>query len=55
LDFDFDANGGVFPCTSNRSRTAEPRWLEKVIHILPVAARPPDYSPLGRKQLIRMD
>ena len=27
------------------------RWLEKVIHILPVAPRPEGYNPLGEKHL----
>jgi hypothetical protein len=52
LDFDFDANGGVFPThieSMQDRRTVS--WLEKVIHILPVAPRPQGYSPLGRKNL----
>jgi hypothetical protein len=52
LDYDFAANGGVFPAhieSLNDPRTA--RWLEKVIHVLPVAPRPEGYNPLGRKRL----
>ena len=52
LDYDFAANGGVFPAhieTLNRARPA--RWLEKVLHLLPVGPRPDGYSPLGEKHL----
>ncbi len=52
LDYDYAANGGIFPShiePLNNPRAA--RWLEKVIHILPVGARPDGYSPLGRKNL----
>jgi hypothetical protein len=52
LDYDFQANGGVFPShieTLKNARVA--RWLEKVIHVLPVAPRPEGYNPLGEKHL----
>jgi hypothetical protein len=52
LDYDFAANGGVFPVhieSLNDPRTA--RWLERVIQVLPVAPRPEGYNPLGRKHL----
>jgi hypothetical protein len=52
LDYDFAANGGVFPAhieSLNDQRAA--RWLERVIHVLPVAPRPKGYNPLGRKNL----
>jgi hypothetical protein len=52
LDYDFAANGGVFPVrieSLNDARTA--RWLERVIHMLPVAPRPEGYNPLGRRNL----
>jgi hypothetical protein len=52
LDYDFAANGGVFPShieSLNSLRTA--RWLQSVIHLLPVAPRPEGYSPLGEKHL----
>ncbi|MBI5387186.1 MAG: hypothetical protein HZA90_21160 [Verrucomicrobia bacterium] len=54
LDYDFAANGGVFPAhieSLNSSRVA--RWLEKVIYVLPVAPRPEGYNPLGEKHLSR--
>jgi hypothetical protein len=52
LDYDFAANGGVFPAhiePLNDARAA--RWLETVLHLLPVEPRPAGYSPLGRKNL----
>jgi hypothetical protein len=52
LDYDFAAEGGVFPArieTLNDAKAA--RWLEKVLYILPVAQRPKGYHPLGVKNL----
>ncbi len=52
LDYDFAANGGVFPThieSLNDERCT--RWLERVIQLLPVAPRPDGYNPLGRKNL----
>ncbi len=52
LDYDFRVEGGVFPAhveSLKDERTA--RWLEKVLHLLPVEPRPEGYSPLGRKNL----
>jgi hypothetical protein len=52
LDYDFTANGGVFPVhieSLNNPRVA--RWLERVLHLLPVEPRPEGYSPLGIKHL----
>jgi hypothetical protein len=52
LDYDFRHEGGVFPShieSNNDPETA--RWLEKAIHLLPVAPRPPGYKPLGVKNL----
>jgi hypothetical protein len=52
LDYDYAANGGVFPAHIEplaEARTV--RWLEQVIHLLPVAPRPEGYSPLGEKNL----
>jgi hypothetical protein len=47
-----DYDGGFFPChieSCNDPKIA--RWIEKVIHVLPVAPRPDGYSPLGVKNL----
>lgn len=52
LDYDFAVQGGVFPAhieSLNNPRVA--RWLEKVLHILPVAPRPNGYTPLSEKNL----
>jgi len=52
LDYDFAANGGVFPVhieALNNTRVA--RWLERVLHLLPVEPRPEGYSPLGQQHL----
>ncbi|MBI5396956.1 MAG: hypothetical protein HZA91_16795 [Verrucomicrobia bacterium] len=54
LDYDFAHKGGIFPVhieSCNDPKVA--RWLEKVIHILPVAPRPEGYNPLGVKNLDR--
>ena len=50
LDYDFTSNGGVFPSHVETIRNvAVERWLEKLIHLLPVAPRPAGYDPLGKK------
>jgi len=52
LDYDAGFRGGVFPVrieSNNDAATA--RWLERVIHLLPIAPRPPGYNPLGVKRL----
>jgi hypothetical protein len=52
LDYDFAHKGGIFPAhieSNNDPKIA--RWLERVIHVLPVEPRPDGYSPLGIKNL----
>ena len=52
LDYDFVANGGVFPThieSLNSARVA--RWLERVLHVLPIEPRPEGYNPLGERHL----
>ena len=52
LDYDASVEGGYFP--AHIEQCCDPgvgRWLEQVIHMLPVAPRPAGYSPLGRKHL----
>lgn len=52
LDFDATHEGGIFPRhieTNNDPAVAS--WLEKVIHMLPVAPRPNAYNPLGQQNL----
>jgi len=53
LDYDYAHRGGVFPRyieSNNDPRVAS--WLERVIHILPVAPRPEGYNPLETKNLV---
>ena len=52
LDYDFKIHGGVFPAhieSCNNAKVA--RWLENVLHLIPVEPRPDGYSPLGVKNL----
>ncbi len=52
LDYDFEHEGGILPVhieSDNDPATA--RWLEKVMHVVPVAPRPEGYTPLGEKCL----
>ena len=52
LDYDFRWEGGVFPAhIESNTDPGITHWLERVIHILPVAQRPSGYSPLGEKNL----
>ncbi len=52
LDYDFAANGGAFPShIESLIAPAVARWLERVIHVLPIEPRPEGYSPLGRQNL----
>lgn len=52
LDYDFAANGGIFPSHIESLKEARSaRWLEKVLHLLPIEPRPEGYSPLGKKNL----
>ena len=52
LDYDYAFEGGYFPAhveSNNDPQVAH--WLEEVIYMVPVAQRPPGYSPLGEKNL----
>jgi hypothetical protein len=52
LDYDFNFDGGVFPAnikSCNEIKVA--RWLESVLHLIPIEPRPDGYSPLGIKNL----
>jgi hypothetical protein len=52
LDYDFAVHGGVFPAHIETLNAASPaRWLEKVLHLLPLEPRPEGYGPLGEKRL----
>ena len=54
LDYDFTCQGGYFPAhIESNHDPAVTRWLEKVVHLLPIAPRPDHYSPLEEKHLDR--
>ena len=48
LDYDYGYAGGFFPVhVESDNDPAVARWLESVIHMVPIAPRPPGYDPLG--------
>ncbi len=52
LDYDFDYQGGYFPChveTNTDPQVA--RWVQDVFYMLPISQRPPGYNPLGEQHL----
>ena len=52
LDYDADFAGGYFPRHIESNTDPQiAQWLESVIHMIPVAARPEGYNPLGEKRL----
>jgi hypothetical protein len=52
LDYRADHEGGILPCHIESNNDPEvARWLERVIHMVPIAERPEGYSPLTRKNL----
>ena len=52
LDYDYAYEGGYFPVHVESNNDPDvARWLECVIHMVPVAQRPPGYNPLGVKNL----
>jgi hypothetical protein len=52
LDYDYACEGGYFPVhVESNNDPLVARWLEQVVHVLPVAQRPAGYNPLGEKNL----
>lgn len=52
LDFSIDYEEGIFPVHIESNNDPEiAHWLERVVHVLPVAQRPAGYNPLGVKNL----
>lgn len=52
LDYDYAHEGGLFPVRIESSNDPSViRWLEEVLHVLPVAPRPEGYGPLGEENL----
>ncbi|MHC1783517.1 MAG: hypothetical protein AB9891_12325 [Anaerolineaceae bacterium] len=52
LDYDVNFEGGIFPVRiESNNDTHIAKWLENIIHIVPVNQRPIGYDPLGEKNL----
>jgi hypothetical protein len=52
LDYDASVDGGIFPSHVESTSDSETvAWLERVLHLVPVAQRPPGYDPLGVQRL----
>jgi hypothetical protein len=52
LDYDADFEGGIFPKQIESNNDPEvARFLERVIHVIPVEPRPMGYTPLDEKNL----
>ena len=52
LDYDFEFEGGYFPChVESNNDPAVAAWLERIIWMVPVNQRPVGYSPLGVKNV----
>jgi hypothetical protein len=51
LDYDFRHEGGVFPIHVESCRSPRvARWLEKMLHLIPVEPRPEGYNPLVERK-----
>lgn len=54
IDYDANHEGGYFPVhIESNNDPAVARWLEQVIHMVPVSPRPEGYNPLDVKHLDR--
>ena len=52
LDYDATHEGGIFPRHIERCVGRDVAdWIERTIHLIPVAPRPDGYNPLGEKHL----
>jgi hypothetical protein len=52
LDYNARFRGGIFPQQIESSNDpVVARWLERILHLLPVLPRPEGYNPLGIKNL----
>jgi hypothetical protein len=52
LDYDYGFAGGLFPAHIESCNDPDVgRWLEQVIHLLPITQRPDGYSPLDEQRL----
>lgn len=52
LDYDYEFEGGLFPAHVESCNDPDVgRWLEEILHVLPIAQRPDGYSPLEEQHL----
>ncbi len=52
LDYDYHHQGGIFPAHIESNNDPEvAAWLERVVHLLPIAQRPDGYDPLRIRNL----
>ncbi len=52
LDYDYACDQGRFPAhIKTITDPSVARWVEEVIHVLPIAQRPEGYDPLGERRL----
>jgi hypothetical protein len=52
LDYEADFEDGYFPAhIESNCDPGTARWLEEVIHLVPIGPRPDGYNPLGIKNL----
>jgi len=52
IDYDYEHEGGYFPVHVESNNDPEvATWLERVIHMVPIAQRPAGYHPLGEQNL----
>ncbi len=52
LDYRYDHEGGYFPAHIESNNDPDvARWLESIFYMVPIAPRPPGYSPLGEQNL----
>ena len=52
IDYDFGCEGGIFPArVESNTNPVVAKWIQHVIHIVPVAQRPAGYSPLDEKNI----
>jgi len=52
LDYDYTYQDGCFPVQVESCNDPQVvSWLENIIYMIPVAQRPPGYSPLGERNL----
>jgi hypothetical protein len=52
LDYDYNIEGGIFTShIESLGNRQSARWLEKILHLIPVEPRPFGYNPIAKKNL----